>query len=88
VSRRTGCLIALVVVCLTGCGASDVDVAQAMHAPPQPVAVEAAGPITVASFDFTESRIVAEIYAQALEAARAWRRARCSNPRSSRGWWT
>jgi osmoprotectant transport system substrate-binding protein len=70
VSRRTGCLIALVVVCLTGCGASDVDVAQAMHAPPQPVAVEAAGPITVASFDFTESRIVAEIYAQALEAAR------------------
>ncbi|HSK95398.1 MAG TPA: ABC transporter substrate-binding protein, partial [Euzebyales bacterium] len=68
-SRGTVYLIALVVVCLTGCGASDVDVAQAMQVPPPSVAVDPAGPITVASFDFTESRIVAEIYAQALEAA-------------------
>lgn len=68
-NRRTLGVAALIVVSLIGCGTRDTDVAQIMHAPPPPAAVEPAGPITVASFDFTESRIVAEIYAQALEAS-------------------
>lgn len=67
--RRQVVVALLVAVCLAGgCGASvrvgssgRADVAT--RATPDP-----AGPITVASFDFTESRIVAEIYAQALES--------------------
>lgn len=93
-NRPTLVVVALIVVSLIGCGTRDTDVAQIMHAPPPPAAVEPAGPITVASFDFTESRIVAEIYAQALEASairwsarRAWPRVRCSNPPSNRDSW-
>ena len=69
-SRRALAALALTAVVMAGaCGTSEVDVAQAMGAaPPRSEAVEPSGPITVASFDFTESRIVAEIYAQALTA--------------------
>ena len=67
--NRTLGVLALVAVSLAGCGTSDVDVVAAMQAPPRSAAIEPAGPIMVASFDFTESRIVAEIYAQALEAS-------------------
>jgi len=70
VSRRALAALALAAVGMAAaCGTSDVDVAQVMQAAPaRAEAVEPAGPITVASFDFAESRIVAEIYAQALEA--------------------
>lgn len=70
-SRRRLVVLVLVVVTMTGgCGARAVDVSDAMRAAPaRSVAVEPAGPITVASFDFTESRVVGEIYAQVLEAA-------------------
>lgn len=70
-SQRALAALAVVVMCTTtACGTPDVDVARAMQAPPaRAAALDPAGPITVASFDFTESRIVAEIYAEALEAS-------------------
>ncbi|CAN5845872.1 ABC transporter substrate-binding protein [soil metagenome] len=67
-SHRWLATLVVVVACMTAaCATGDVDVVAAMPAPSRAKAVEPAGPITVASFDFTESRIVAEIYAQALE---------------------
>jgi osmoprotectant transport system substrate-binding protein len=71
VRHRSLAALAVLVACGTAaCGTGDVDVAAAMQdAPARAAADEPAGPITVGSFDFTESRIVAEIYARALEAS-------------------
>jgi osmoprotectant transport system substrate-binding protein len=64
-------LIALAIVaCLTGGCRINVGPDAPVNAPPA-AAGEGSDPvdqITVASFDFTENRVVAEIYAQALEA--------------------
>ena len=54
--------LAIAVGVLAGCGGRD-----RATAPPTPSAVDDDA-ITVASFDFAESRVLAELYAQALEA--------------------
>jgi len=62
-ARRRGSvmsLIAAAVLVLVACGGGSAEPAEA---PPDPDVVR------VASFEFTESRILAELYAQALEAA-------------------
>ena len=68
-SRHAFAALAVVVCLTTACSTRDVDVAAAMQEPARAAAVEPADAITVGSFDFAESRIVAEIYARALEAS-------------------
>jgi osmoprotectant transport system substrate-binding protein len=56
-SVKAGAVIAAAVLCLTACGGGN-----------QPAAASKGGaPIVVASFNFTDSQILAELYAQALE---------------------
>jgi osmoprotectant transport system substrate-binding protein len=64
-----GVILAVAALVLSACGGSSNPLGEASSQPAQPSASSAAAaPIVVGSADFTESKILAEIYSQALQA--------------------